>query len=104
MKIEVVVTGNRSLYRSICESIDRTTGHRTFTGAARAIVKVEADAKDWARSCGQWGTYTIRIDGRDLSKDDMNYLFCAVEQAIAERKWTDPITKIAALVEQLANN
>lgn len=102
MQIEVIVTGNRSLYRSIYENIDRTTAHRTFTGAARAIMKVEADAKGWARSCGQWGTYTIRIDGRDLSSDENNDLFFSVDQAISDRKWADPVTAIANTIERIA--
>ena len=101
MKIEVIVTGNRSLYRSIYESIDRITTHRTATGAARSILKVERDAKDWERSCGRWGSYTLRINGRKLDCDDWSFLHGHVEDAISERRWSDPTRAIAKAIEGL---
>jgi hypothetical protein len=101
MQIEVVVTGNRSLYRSIYESIDRTTLHRTATGAARSIMKVEADAKSWARSCGKWGSYTIHIDGIEITRDEDAYLMAAVDGAIADRRWADPVQAIAKAIESM---
>lgn len=101
MKIDVIVTGNRSLYRSIYESIDRTTHHRTATGAARAILKVESDAKNWARSYGHWGSYTIEIDGKPISSHDDAGLFATIYGAIRDRTWTCPVRAIAREIEDI---
>lgn len=100
MKIEVIVTGNRSLYRSIYESIDRTTTHRTATGAARAILKVERDSAHWARSCGHWGSYTIAVNGIKLDRDEEAGLAGIVAWALDDR-YSDPVKKIASWIEEL---
>ena len=103
MQIAIIVTGNRSLYRSVYESIDRTTHHRTATGAARALLKVERDAKDWARACGEWGSYTLEIDGTALSQDERWELYSAVDSAVSDRGWTDPVSSIAQAIERLCD-
>lgn len=104
MDIEVIVTGNRALYRSLYESIDRTTKHKTATGAARAIMKVETDAKIWRTTCGQWGSYTIAINGKPVNEYNDSYLSLVVEDAIADRKWSDPISTIAKAIERISND
>lgn len=98
-KIEVIVTGNRNLYRSIYQSIDRTTCHRKATGAARSVLKVECDAKVWSRTCGNWGSYTLAIDGVVLSSDDHNEFMFAVEHALDNDD--DPVRRIACAIEAL---
>lgn len=99
MQYQVVVTGNRSLYRSIYESIDRTTTHRTATGAARSLLKVERDSKDWAKACGRWGGYNLHINGKALDPGD---IYFAVERAVDNRNWTDPVTALAKSISELA--
>ena len=62
--ITIRTIGNRSLYRSIYESIDSSTTHRTAGGAARRYMTLLTQIEDWGRNYGKWGRVEIEVDGR----------------------------------------
>lgn len=104
MKIKVITAGNRSLYRSTYQSIDNVSHHRTATGAARALLKAHRKGLILATTCGDWGYYTLEIDGRLLSSDERFALGCAVERAIDDRNWADPVTALAKQIDMICND
>jgi hypothetical protein len=76
--ITIRTIGNRALYRSLYESIDSKTRHRSIGGAMRRIAQIEAASKVWATTMGNWGRVEITIDGRildDYEADALQYDF-----------------------------
>lgn len=99
MKIEIKRIGNRSLYQSLYSDIDRTTRHRTFTGAARSILKMSREAETLSQTVGDWGTVAITIDGVTLDNIDSINLLVDADDANADRRWKCPV---AVMAEKIA--
>ena len=102
MEIQITRTGNRSLYRDLYEDIDRTTRHRTFTGAARSILKMSREAARLSQTVGDWGTIAITIDGNTLDKTDAINLLVDADSAIIDRRWKCPVAAMAEKIEEHA--
>lgn len=99
MKIEINRIGNRSLYRSLAEDIDRTTRHRTATGAARSLLKMSREAARLSETVGDWGTITVTIDGVTLDNMEAINLLVDADDANANRRWKCPV---AVMAEKIA--
>jgi len=101
MKIEIKRIGNRSLYQSLAEDIDRTTRHRTFTGAARSLLKMSREAATLSETVGDWGQIAITIDGVTLDNSDAIGLLLDADDAIIDRRWKCPV---AVMAEKIARH
>ena len=99
MKIEIKRIGNRSLYQSLYSEIDRTTRHRTFTGAARSLLKMTREAARLSETVGDWGQIEITIDGVTLDNSDAIGLLLDADDAIIDRRWKCPV---AVMAEKIA--
>ena len=99
MKIEITRIGNRSLYRDLYEDIDRTTRHRTFTGAARSILKMSREAATLSKTVGDWGRIEVTIDGVTLDNIDAIYLLLEADNANEDYQWP---RRVAVMAEKIA--
>ena len=102
MEIQITRTGNRSLYQSLYSDIDLTTRHRTFTGAARSILKMSREAARLSQTVGKWGTIAITINGNTLSNRDAINLLVDADDAIIDRRWKCPVSVMAEKIEEHA--
>jgi len=69
-KITIRTIGNRSLYRSLAESMDSESHHRTASGAVRRMIEIDRLTSQWAKNSGQWGHIEISIDDKTLDDID----------------------------------
>jgi len=95
MKIEITRIGNRSLYRDLYEDIDRTTRHRTFTGAARSLLKMSREAATLSKTVGDWGRVEVSINGVTLDNIDAIYLLLEADNANEDYQWPRRVTVMA---------
>lgn len=84
-KIIIRRVGNRALYRSLYESIDATTEHRTPTGATRRLVNLAREGRKLGTTVGQWGHIEIEIDGIKLQPGDVTAIFYSAYDAVDPR-------------------
>ena len=93
MLIKINVIGNPGLYRDLRDAFAaESTTHRTWTGAARRLVRLNSKSRLWGETTGQWGGWEIIVDGINLYEDDpINEP--TVEEARA--LWRDPVAYIA---------
>ena len=101
MKIEIKVRGNPGLYRSLQDNFARkSTTHRTFTGAARRLVRLNAMARTWGETTGNWGGWEIIVDGLSLHQSYSEFdIWCDPSPYDARRDCEEPVSYIAAALK-----
>ena len=83
-RITIRTVGNRSLYRSLYEAYDSETHHKTASGAATRLMRIERVSRDWAQASGMWGDVKTYVDGKAVDLDDEWRLGDLAEEAIKD--------------------
>jgi hypothetical protein len=69
--IVIRTVADPSLSKSLRDILNMSSTHRTYTGAARRLLKLDRDAADWFRCVGLWGHFEVEVDGKKIDKVDV---------------------------------